>query len=88
MSLFKTREFWSTECDVDEKFDQNSLLIDKFNLPTDFLVIGSHNGILRIFNPASHVVDGSIDSYKPTDLFIEKLFSTPILQLGCGRLVS
>lgn len=88
MSLFKTREFWTTECDIDEKFDQNSLLITKLNGPTDFVIVGSHVGIIRIFYPANVIREGSITGYQPTDLFIEKIFPNPILQMSSGRLVS
>lgn len=88
MSLFKTREFWSTQCDIDEKFDQKSLLVTNLNGKTDLIVIGSHNGILRIFNPQNDVQEGILTGYIPTDLILEKIFPEPILQIGHGRLVS
>lgn len=89
MSLFKVREFWSTVCDVDEKFDQNCLKVSKLNGDTDKILIGSHNGILRVFQPSTEFGDGTnIKSFKATELLIEKIFSHPILQLSTGRLVS
>lgn len=88
MSLFKTREFWFTEFDVDEKFDQNSLLITKLNNQADLIFVGSHAGILRIYDPSIETINNVLSSYKPTDLILEKLFDIPILNLGVGRLVS
>ncbi|KAK4875042.1 hypothetical protein RN001_011464 [Aquatica leii] len=89
MSLFKSRPFWSIICDVDEKFDQNCLEISKVNDETDRIIIGSHAGILRIYQPSTEVKEDSVISeFQPSDLLIEKIFPDPILQISTGRLVS
>lgn len=89
MSLFKVREFWSIECDVGEKFDQNSLVVSKLNGDYDKIIIGSHNGILRIFAPSTELnEENNPKPYKAADLLLEKLFTEPILQVSVGKLVS
>ena len=89
MSLFKIRTFWSTHCEDDESFDQNSLLVTKLNSDSDVIVTGSHSGILRIFKPLCETNDSSnLTDYKVTDLLIETIIKDPILQISCGRLVS
>lgn len=89
MSLFKVRDFWSVECDVDEKFDQNSLEVSKLNGDCDKIIIGSHSGIMRIYEPSSELDENNhLKAFKPTDLLIEKIFPEPILQVSTGRLVS
>lgn len=88
MSLFKTRIFWRTDCENEEEcFDQNSLTITKLNDLYDFIVTGSHSGILRIFQPAFNEIT-DLSEYKPSDLLIEKILSQPILQVSTGKLVS
>ncbi|KAJ3626277.1 hypothetical protein MTP99_016789 [Tenebrio molitor] len=89
MSLFKLRTFWSTSCEDEEFFDQNSLLVTKLNSASDFVVTGSHSGILRIFKQSCEKSDSnSLTGYKPADLLIESMLKEPILQIGSGRLVS
>ncbi|KAF5296664.1 hypothetical protein FQR65_LT10204 [Abscondita terminalis] len=87
--LWPCRPFWSILCDVDEKFDQNCLEISKINSENDRIIIGSHVGILRIYQPSFEIKqDGVPDDYQPSDLLIEKIFPEPILQISTGRLVS
>lgn len=90
MSLFKAKEFWTTTCDDEtEEFDQNCLKITKLNSDSDYVITGSHSGVLRVFKPACELTaDGHLGSYKATDLLIEKMLSAPILQVEAGRLVS
>lgn len=89
MSLFKLREFWSTQAEDGETFDQNSLIITNLNSDNDFIISGSHTGILRIFKPNCEISENNnLDGFAASDLFVEKLFNYPILQVGCGRLVS
>lgn len=95
MSLFKARDWWSTQCGTDEDFDQGCLLlanIDDEPSITDKIIVGSHSGYLRIYRPSpdkgedEEAATGA--GFKPTDLLIEKQFNQPVLQLGVGRLVS
>lgn len=89
MSLFKIRTFWNTHCEDGEFFDQNSLLLTKLNSESDFIITGSHSGILRIFKPSCELDDSNnLTEYKPSDLLIESILKDPILQLSCGRLIS
>ncbi|KAK5644334.1 hypothetical protein RI129_005634 [Pyrocoelia pectoralis] len=89
MSLFKARSFWSTFCDVDEKFDQNCLHVAQLNDTYDKIIIGSHSGILRIYEPSTETnSENVINEFQPCDLLIEKIFGEPILQILTGRLVS
>lgn len=89
MSLFKIRTFWSTHCEDEEFFDQNSLLVTRLNSDSDFIITGSHIGILRIFKPSCDSNDNNnLEDYKATDLLLECILKEPILQIGSGRLVS
>lgn len=89
MSLFKSREFWATESDLtNEEFDCMSLKLNKLNSENDFILCGSHMGVLRIYKPSCDMSKGTLSGYKPSDLFVEKHLAAPILQIDCGRLVS
>ncbi|XP_044755143.1 protein PTHB1 [Coccinella septempunctata] len=89
MSLFKTKNVWSVYCENDETFDQNSMIVSPLNSDADFIIIGSHHGVLRIFQPMLDINEGILQTgFKASDLILEKLFDNPILQLGVGRLVS
>lgn len=89
MSLFKTRQFWSTFSEDDEYFDQNSLLVTKLNSSNDFIITGSQSGVLRVFKPVCEPNENkTLSGYNAGDLILEKIFPNPILQIGCGRLVS
>lgn len=89
MSLFKLREFWRIEETENENFDHNSILVTNLNIGTDYIVTGSHAGVLRVFKPSSIFLEnGALTGFNPTDLLIEKCFDAPILQLACGRLAS
>ncbi|XP_017775274.1 PREDICTED: protein PTHB1 [Nicrophorus vespilloides] len=89
MSLFKTREFWSVTDDTEEEFDQSSLKISRLNGDSDFVLIGSHSGLLKIYKPSTDLNENNVLSpYKANDLIIEKNLNFPILQIGVGKLVS
>lgn len=89
MSLFKARDFWTVICDTSEQFDQHSLKKSKFGSDDDYIITGSHYGVLRIFKPSSEVEeDGKVTGFKATDLLIEKMLPQPILQVADGRLIS
>lgn len=89
MSLFKARDFWSTVCDSCEEFDQLSLKKSRLGSDDDYIITGSHSGVLRIFKPSSEVLDdGRVTACKATDLLIEKILPQPILQIADGKLTS
>nr|CAD7578040.1 unnamed protein product [Timema californicum] len=85
MSLFKVRDLWSTQCGVDETFDRPSLCLANIGGHSDKIVVGSHNGFLRVFQPSA---GGELSGYKATDLLIETHLQHPILQVAAGKLVS
>lgn len=89
MSLFKARDFWTNVCDTTEKFDQKSLKKSKLGSDSDYIITGSHLGVLRIFKPSSEVEeDGKITEFNANDLLIEKNLTQPILQIADGKLIS
>lgn len=88
MSLFRVREFWTTQSEEEEYFDQNSLITTTLNSDSDFIITGSQSGVLRIFKPSCEVEENNISGFSAANLLLEKIFSYPILQIGCGRLVS
>lgn len=89
MSLFKARECWFTQCGIDENFDNKTIIVTTLNSEHDYIIVGSHSGVLRIYQPCLlKTDDGQVDGYTPTDLLIEKQLSQPILQISKGRLVS
>nr|CAD7410442.1 unnamed protein product [Timema poppensis] len=85
MSLFKVRDLWSTQCGVDETFDRSSLCLANIGGPSDKIIVGSHSGFLRVFQPS---IGGELSGYKATDLLIETHLQHPILQVAAGKLVS
>eukprot|EP01137_Pigoraptor_chileana_P002843 Opistho-2@42251 len=83
MSLFSAREYWSTTIGVGEDFDIGSLCVgcvDNNVATGDKIVVGSFQGILRIYRPADK-------AYKPDHLLAEIALNDPIIQLGVGRFV-
>ncbi|KAL1498065.1 hypothetical protein ABEB36_008922 [Hypothenemus hampei] len=89
MSLFKIRQFWSSTCEENENFDQNSLMVASVNSQFDYIITSSHNGVLRIFKPSCESNENGIfRGFQPNDSIIEKIFDTPILQTACGKLLS
>lgn len=89
MSLFKAREFWQTRCEAEERFDHSCLKVTKLNEDYEYVITGSHQGTLRIFKPSSVLDENNVLSgYKPTDLLLEKILPSSILQISTGRLVS
>ncbi|XP_043514636.1 protein PTHB1, partial [Frieseomelitta varia] len=92
MSLFKTKEWWRTRCGANETFDRHSLLAAPLfgKERHDILVVGSHDGYLRMYKPSSQWVDEtkSPTNYKSTDLMIETRLDDCIVDLKTGRFVS
>lgn len=52
----------------------------------DKIVVGSHSGILRIYNPSSSDPD-SMTNQHATDLLLEKNLGMPIVQVEIGKFV-
>ncbi|XP_067211653.1 protein PTHB1 isoform X2 [Linepithema humile] len=92
MSLFKTKEWWRTQCGVNESFDRRSLLIvPLFGADRkDVVVVGSHSGFLRIYSPSSQWIDEtkSPSGHKSADLLIETQIGDCIVDTKAGKFVS
>lgn len=89
MSLFKVRDLWTTKCGKDEVFESSSLLIaDIRGQNFDDIIVGSHSGYLRIFNPQLDLEAEEYGTFKAIDQLIEIQLEEPILQIGVGKLVS
>ncbi|BES97676.1 Bardet-Biedl syndrome 9 [Nesidiocoris tenuis] len=89
MSLYKARDLWTARCGQEETFEHGSLLVtDLWGQGSDHVTVGSHDGVLRIFNP---FVDTQISvdrGFSPSDVVIEIDLGQPILQLAAGRFIS
>ncbi|OXU18994.1 hypothetical protein TSAR_009649 [Trichomalopsis sarcophagae] len=103
MSLFRTKEWWRTECgDSKENFDGQSLLIvqqlfgrggdgdEQQKQSKEVIVVASHAGYLRIYAPANQWIDeaNAPGAYKSTDLVVEAKLADCILDVKAGRFVS
>ncbi|XP_050465963.1 protein PTHB1 [Cataglyphis hispanica] len=92
MSLFKTKEWWRTQCGVDESFDRRSLLVAPLFGPDrkDIVVVGSHSGFLRMYSSSSQWIDETKmpSGYKSTDLLIETQIGDCIVDIKAGKFVS
>ncbi|XP_015595990.1 protein PTHB1 isoform X2 [Cephus cinctus] len=92
MSLFKSKQWWRTECEVNEKYDKRSLLIAPlFGVDTkDIIIVGSHSGYLRLYSPSSQWSEETKESsgYKSTDLLLETKLADCIVDLKAGKFAS
>ncbi|XP_012265701.2 protein PTHB1 isoform X2 [Athalia rosae] len=92
MSLFKTREWWATQCGENEAFDNHSLLVAQLFGPDilNVIIVGSHKGCLRIYKPSSKWIEEgkTLTGYQPKDLILESQLENPIIDLNVGKFVS
>ncbi|KAL8618805.1 hypothetical protein ACOMHN_000233 [Nucella lapillus] len=91
MSLFKTREWWSTSVGEAEEFDHGCLCvanIDNELSGPDKVILGSFHGILRVFNPRLQKTESGWSGYSPEDVVLEQAFQLPILQVEAGQFSS
>ncbi|UJR27621.1 hypothetical protein I4U23_008902 [Adineta vaga] len=88
MSLFKAREWWSCQVGSGEQFDYGCLKAGSFNDESNNkIIVGSHSGILRIYNPSNSDPE-SITNNHATDLLLEKNLGMPIVQIEIGNFIS
>ena len=82
MSIFESKEFWSTTVskNKDEEFDRNSISIGNIgsNSTKNKICVGSFSGNLRIYSP-------SFGNISPNTLIFEKKMEEPILQTETGN---
>lgn len=89
MSLFKVRDLWSARCGQNETFERTSLLVaDLWGQGSEYLTVGSHEGVLRIFNPFADSQVAPERGFSPIDVVIEIDLGQPILELAAGRFIS
>jgi len=81
MSLFKSLEWWSTSCGIDENFNPLHLCIEKFNEKRDIIIVASLEGYIRIYEPHQLITDRSNDS----DLLLETLLPEHIIAIESGQ---
>eukprot|EP00899_Mesostigma_viride_P000204 jgi/Mesvir1/10184/Mv16992-RA.1 len=80
MSLFKLREWWTTQCGHGEEFDVRSMCIaniDNHENREAKIITGSFQGMLRIYHPKDN-------EFRVEDLLLETQLEGPILQLEAG----
>lgn len=85
MSVFQLKDWWSCQiCQEEEEFDIGCMCIgnvDNSHPAVDKIVIGSQQGILRIYNPQH-------PQYRVEDLIFEApLINGPILQILLGQFI-
>lgn len=92
MSLFKAKEWWRTACGAEETFDGRSMLVAPLlgEEKRDVLIVGSHNGYLRIYCPSSQWEEETKTptNYKSTDSMIETRIGDCIVDVKVGKFVS
>lgn len=90
MSLFKSRDWWEINLNEIDTYDLHSLLT--LTLDSDgfqSILLGSHEGFLRLFSPSCKIVNGeAVSDYEPSHLLLEVQLPSPILQINEGVLVS
>ena len=83
MSLFRTREWWSTKIGEDEEFDGGSLVAGNAGNESEEnmkVVTGSLQGVLRVHYPAKA-------DFRVEDLLLEQDLRAPILQVSIGSFI-
>ncbi|KAH9416611.1 Protein PTHB1 [Dermatophagoides pteronyssinus] len=97
MTLFHLREFWSTNLGDDEEFDKLSICVANIdNEPDGFdkIIVGSFNGIVRIFkiilnnNNNDQIKTNEQNLFQISDQLLEVDFKNPILQIASGYLLN
>ena len=84
MSIFQSKEFWSTKVGDNEEFDPAHFCIaniDNEEPARDKIVLGSFTGFLRIYSPSRR-------AFKVEDMLYETNLGTPIIQIEAGHFVA
>lgn len=83
MSVFQLQEWWTVQAGDKEEYDQGSMIvgnIDNANPGVDKIMIGSQQGMIRIYAPSK-------PQYRVEDLVYESDLGFPILQLTLGKFI-
>lgn len=85
MSLFKSREWWSANCGVDETFGAFHMCVANYESSTSvvkqIIIVGSIEGYLRVYDPQPP----SSETPCSSDLQLETQLALPILAVETGR---
>ncbi|XP_043469367.1 protein PTHB1 isoform X2 [Leptopilina heterotoma] len=91
MSLFKTKEWWRTEFNTNERFYNQKLLVASLlSFQTeDVIIISNSKGVLKIYNILPRWKEMKFPiSYTSNDLIIETQLPDSIMDLKAGKFVS
>ncbi|KAL5005570.1 hypothetical protein ScPMuIL_016728 [Solemya velum] len=91
MSLFKARDWWSTSVSEAEEFDQGCLCVANIDNNADGLdkiVVGSYQGILRIYQPHPVKSEDGLSGFSAEDVMLESALTNPIIQIQAGKFLS
>ncbi|KPM09287.1 PTHB1-like protein [Sarcoptes scabiei] len=92
MTLFHLRELWSTQCGIEEEFDRSSICLGNIDNSIDGfdkIIVGSFNGILRVYKIDLNSDDlAKPNHFEISDLLLEADLRLPILQIQSGCLMS
>jgi Bardet-Biedl syndrome 9 protein len=83
MSVFQLQEWWNVQISQSEEFDFGCMVVgnvDNANPAGDKIVIGSQQGMLRIYSPTR-------PQYRVEDLYLEENLGLPILQVLLGLFI-
>ena len=81
MSIFQTKEWWSTKVGQDEEFQPTHICIANIDNETPErpkLLVGSFSGYLRIYQPVRR-------EFRIEDQLFEQGFGSPIIELQAGQ---
>lgn len=84
MSLFKCREWWSSQCGENENYSDKCMCIgyhkDTKEEPRDIIFVGSFEGFLRVYDPRPNTT-----SMQSSDMLLETQLALPILAVQAGK---
>jgi Bardet-Biedl syndrome 9 protein len=89
MSLFKSREWWSTNCGIDETFGAFHMCVADYEsvingVVKQIIIVGSLEGYLRIYDPQPQSSSADENSCS-SDLQLETQLALPVLAVLSGR---
>ncbi|XP_063708995.1 protein PTHB1 [Culicoides brevitarsis] len=92
MSLFKIFNLWTIKSsDITKSYDSNSLHCCRLNVldsdEKDYIIIGSHNGFLSIYQPIFNAEEENenFPSFSASNVVLEAKLDAPIIALASGK---
>lgn len=83
MSIFESKEFWTTKIGNNEEFDNNSIVIgnlDNEKPAKTKIAVSSFQGFLRVYEPF-------FGDFRQENRLLEKNYKESILQIGLGSMI-